>query len=142
MKTKKSKSSMKSRDLTASKTPKKLVRIAGLEPARLAALPPQSSVSANSTISANLDFSEEIQTFSRPTDHQKSPVLTPVLTGTKKRRRGKRFQRVAKGLYRFKRTGILYAVFKVDGRTRWKCLSTDDLQQARRQLAEEIKNAS
>src|SRR2546429_4051678 len=30
-----------------------LVRIAGLEPARLAALPPQSSVSANSTISAN-----------------------------------------------------------------------------------------
>src|SRR5438045_6790891 len=30
----------------------KLVRIAGLEPARLAALPPQSSVSANSTISA------------------------------------------------------------------------------------------
>src|SRR5437879_1831474 len=33
-------------------TPKNLVRIAGLEPARLAALPPQSSVSANSTISA------------------------------------------------------------------------------------------
>src|SRR5438445_1964040 len=30
-----------------------MVRIAGLEPARLAALPPQSSVSANSTISAN-----------------------------------------------------------------------------------------
>src|SRR5438046_10546661 len=30
-----------------------LVRIAGLEPARLAVLPPQSSVSANSTISAN-----------------------------------------------------------------------------------------
>src|SRR5207244_13032810 len=29
-----------------------MVRIAGLEPARLAALPPQSSVSANSTISA------------------------------------------------------------------------------------------
>jgi len=118
------------------------VRIAGLEPARLAALPPQSSVSANSTISARHHFSEEIQTFSRPTDHQKSPVLTPVLTGTKKRRRGKRFQRVAKGLYRFKRTGTLYAVFKVDGRTRWKCLSTEDLQQARRQLAQQIKNAS
>jgi hypothetical protein len=30
----------------------KVVRIAGLEPARLAALPPQSSVSANSTICA------------------------------------------------------------------------------------------
>ena len=31
---------------------KGMVRLAGLEPARLAALPPQSSVSANSTISA------------------------------------------------------------------------------------------
>ena len=31
---------------------KKLVRLAGLEPARLSPLPPQSSVSANSTISA------------------------------------------------------------------------------------------
>ena len=31
---------------------RRMVRIAGLEPARLAALPPQSSVSANSTISA------------------------------------------------------------------------------------------
>ena len=31
---------------------KKLVRLAGLEPARVAPLPPQSSVSANSTISA------------------------------------------------------------------------------------------
>jgi integrase len=30
----------------------------------------------------------------------------------------------------------------VDGQTRWKCLSTDDLQQARRQLAEQIKNAA
>ena len=34
------------------KSPKKVVRIAGLEPAFLAALPPQSSVSANSTICA------------------------------------------------------------------------------------------
>jgi hypothetical protein len=32
--------------------PEKVVRIAGVEPARLAALPPQSSVSANSTICA------------------------------------------------------------------------------------------
>jgi hypothetical protein len=30
-----------------------MVRLAGLEPARVAPLPPQSSVSANSTISAN-----------------------------------------------------------------------------------------
>jgi hypothetical protein len=33
---------------------KKLVRLAGLEPARVTPLPPQSSVSANSTISANM----------------------------------------------------------------------------------------
>src|SRR5437867_2493228 len=142
MKTKTTRRPIKSSVSTTLKTPKELVRIAGLEPARLAALPPQSSVSANSTISAQGHFPEEIQTFSRDTYHRNPPVLTPVLTGTKKRRRGKRFQRVAKGLYRFKRTGIFYAVFKVDGRTRWKCLSTDDLQQARRQLAEQIKNAS
>src|SRR6185503_21164304 len=49
MTAKRQKSPIKSRVWTASK---KLVRIAGLEPARLAALPPQSSVSANSTISA------------------------------------------------------------------------------------------
>src|SRR5579862_3753640 len=35
---------------------KKLVRIAGLEPARVAPLPPQSSVSANSTICAHEAF--------------------------------------------------------------------------------------
>ena len=39
-------------ELSQSEIPKNLVRIAGLEPARLAALPPQSSVSANSTICA------------------------------------------------------------------------------------------
>ncbi len=120
----------------------KVVRIAGLEPARITPLPPQSSASANSAICANIHFSSEILTFPRRDDHQNPPVLTPVLTGTPKRKAGRRFQRVSKGLYRFKRTGILYAVFKVDGRTRWKCLSTDDPQQARRQLAEEIKNAS
>ena len=119
-----------------------LVRIAGLEPAQVTPLPPQSSASANSTICANVHFSLEILTFPRRTDHQKSPVLTPVLTRTQKRRRGRRFQRASNGLYRFKRTGTLYAVFKVEGRTRWKCLSTEDIQQARRQLAEEIKNAS
>ena len=35
-----------------------MVRIAGLEPARLAALPPQSSVSANSTICAHGSHNE------------------------------------------------------------------------------------
>src|SRR5439155_26474607 len=52
MKTKTTRRPIKSRVPSRSKTSKKLVRIAGLEPARLAALPPQSSVSANSTISA------------------------------------------------------------------------------------------
>src|SRR5437762_14051414 len=53
MNTKTTRSPIKSSVSAISKAPKKLVRIAGLEPARLAALPPQSSVSANSTISAN-----------------------------------------------------------------------------------------
>src|SRR5438445_3547409 len=52
MKTRTTRRPIKSRLKSTSKPPKKLVRIAGLEPARLAALPPQSSVSANSTISA------------------------------------------------------------------------------------------
>src|SRR5947207_15921321 len=52
MKTKTARKPIKSRVPPRSKTSRKLVRIAGLEPARLAALPPQSSVSANSTISA------------------------------------------------------------------------------------------
>src|SRR6266566_6254512 len=37
---------------------KKMVRIAGLEPARVAPLPPQSSVSANSTICAQDSHNE------------------------------------------------------------------------------------
>src|SRR6266568_969483 len=52
MKMKTAKRPVKSGGLTTSETPKKLVRLAGLEPARVAPLPPQSSVSANSTIGA------------------------------------------------------------------------------------------
>ena len=37
---------------------------------------------------------------------------------------------------------MYYAVFKVDGRTRWKSLETDDLELARQLLADRIKNAS
>ena len=118
------------------------MRIAGLEPARVAPLPPQSSVSANSTICANPHISLEIEAFSPTIYNQKSPVLTPVLTETPKRRVTKRFQRVSKGLYRFKKTGTLYAVFKVDGKTRWKCLETDDPIQARERMAEEIKKST
>jgi integrase len=118
-----------------------MVRIAGLEPARLAALPPQSSVSANSTICADNHISSEFLTFPLRNNHQIPSVLTRVLTRRKNQPK-KRFQRVANGLYRFKRTGTYYSVFKVGGKTRWKSLATDDLANARQLLSEEIKNAS
>ena len=35
--------------------------------------------------------------------------------------------------------GIIYAVFKSVGKTRWKNLGTDDVRQARELLGEEIK---
>src|SRR5438034_9260866 len=77
---------------TPSNSLEELVRIAGLEPARLAALPPQSSVSANSTICAHGNVSSGIQSFSGLTSHRKEPVLTSVLTRSAKSTRGKRFQ--------------------------------------------------
>src|SRR6185369_13594646 len=52
MKTKTKKSPTKLRVISTANPKEKMVRIAGLEPAHLAALPPQSSVSANSTICA------------------------------------------------------------------------------------------
>jgi integrase len=45
-------------------------------------------------------------------------------------------------LFRFKRTGTLYAVIKVNGRTRWKSLATDDVAYAKRLLAEEKVSVS
>src|SRR5208337_4907272 len=74
----------------------KLVRLAGLEPARLSPLPPQSSVSANSTISATVDN----QAVLRPKIKQNDPLPTAVPTVTQKRRNSKRFQRVGNGLLR------------------------------------------
>ena len=38
-----------------------------------------------------------------------------------------------------KSTGIIYAVFKSAGKTRWKNLGTDDVRQARELLGEEIQ---
>jgi integrase len=49
---------------------------------------------------------------------------------------------VGHGLFRFRRTGTIYGVFKTNGRTRWKSLSTDDPARARLLLMDEIKNAS
>ncbi|HEY0550843.1 MAG TPA: site-specific integrase, partial [Verrucomicrobiae bacterium] len=99
-------------------------------------------MSANSTISATAINHSEILTFPAVIDHRNRPILTPVLTVTKKRKKTKRFQRVSKGLFRFNRTGTLYGVFKVNGRTRWKCLETDDLVLARQRLSDEINDTS
>jgi integrase len=49
---------------------------------------------------------------------------------------------VGHGLFRFKRTGTIYGVFKLNGRTHWKSLATDDPSRARLLLMDEIKNAS
>ena len=84
----------------------------------------------------------EIEGFSQTTAPRNVSVLTPVLTGTKKRKGSKRFQRVSTGLFRFNKTGTLYAVFKINGRTRWKSLNTDDLTLARQRLADEINDSS
>jgi integrase len=111
------------------------VRITGLEPVRLTALPPQSSVSANSTISESIVNKGE---YERATGENDS-VLTSVLTGSGKRRQNRRFQRAGHQLFRFRKTGMLYGVFKSAGKTRWKSLGTDDLIRARELLAEEIK---
>ena len=70
-----------------------MVRLAGLEPARLSPLPPQSSVSANSTISATVDN----QALTHPKIKPNAPLLTAVLTVTQKRRNSKRFLRVGNG---------------------------------------------
>ena len=113
------------------------MRIAGLEPAHLSALPPQSSVSANSTICAPVNN----QVFTRADTRKNESVLTAVLTQKPKHTSNKRFQRVGYGLVRFKKTGMLYGVFKSAGRTRWKSLGTDDLIFARQLLSEEIKRA-
>jgi hypothetical protein len=50
--------------------------------------------------------------------------------------------RIGNGLFRFKKTGGIYGAFKVDGRTRWKCLETEDMAVGRQRLAEEIKKSS
>ena len=65
--------------------------------------------------------------------------LTNCLTGSEKKKKSKRFQRVGHGLFRMRSTGIIYAVFKSVGKTRWKNLGTDDIKHARELLAEEIK---
>ena len=65
--------------------------------------------------------------------------LTNCLTGRKKSKKAGRFQRVGHGLFRMKSTGIIYAVFKSAGKTRWINLGTDDVRQARELLGEEIQ---
>ena len=112
-----------------------MVRIAGLEPAHLAALPPQSILSCKITHAKTIANKGECETKGAKNDS----VLTAVPTRTKKRTSKKRFQRAGRGLFRFKKTGIYCGVFKNDGKTRWKNLGTDDLILARQLLADELK---
>jgi len=110
-----------------------VVRIAGLEPARLTALPPQSANLAKCNNRRGVVNRRDYD-FTR---RNAVSVQTPVLTQRRQNPTRKRFQRVGHGLFRFKKTGTIYAVFKVNGRTRWKSLATDDVAQARCLLAAE-----
>src|ERR1039458_241858 len=65
-----------------------MVRLAGLEPARLSPLPPQSSVSANSTISATVANQAVADQKGKPID----PVPTALPTVSQNPRHSKRFQ--------------------------------------------------
>jgi hypothetical protein len=56
-----------------------MVRLAGLEPARIAPLPPQSSVSANSTISATAGMSGPINEAGRPSIRKSNPAMLITL---------------------------------------------------------------
>ncbi len=69
-------------------------------------------------------------------------ILTSVLTRSPKSKKSGRFQRVGHGLFRFKKSGVLYGVFKQHGRTHWKSLGTDEVGLARQLLAKEIANTA
>jgi len=84
---------------------------------------------------------EKYAGFDGLVEGKNSRNLTDRLTGGSKPVK-KRFQRVSNGLFRLISNGILYAVFKVNGRTRWKSLATDDVAHARRLLAEEKVSVS
>ena len=51
-----------------------------------------------------------------------------------------RFKRVRTGIFRYRRTGIYYGIFKRNGKTKWKNLRTNDLRLARRLLVDLIKS--
>jgi integrase len=53
----------------------------------------------------------------------------------------KRFKRISKGLFRYQRSGIIYAVFKSGEKTHWINLRTNDIRHAKKLLAEELKRA-
>jgi hypothetical protein len=84
----------------------------------------------------------EYRRFDASGEAKNDAVLTSVLTAREKSKKNARFQRVGHGLFRFKRTGTLYAVIKVNGRTRWKSLATDNVAYAKRLLAEEKVSVS
>jgi integrase len=114
------------------------VRITGLEPVCLAALPPQSSVNGRNGV----HFDIGNKGFTHTNSANGSSVLTSVLTKCPKSGKRGRFKRIGNGLFRFKNTGVLYGVFKRSGRTHWKSLGTSDAVLARHLLAKEKADAS
>ena len=52
-----------------------------------------------------------------------------------------RFDRIQQNIYRYKKNGILYGVFRVGGKVRWRSLKTQKLREAKRQLATEMDRA-
>ena len=66
---------------------------------------------------------------------------THSTTQPAKPKKRSRFKRVSKGIFRYRRTGIYYGIYKRNGKTTWKNLRTNDLRLARRLLADLIEHA-
>ncbi|MEI8196268.1 MAG: tyrosine-type recombinase/integrase, partial [Phycisphaerae bacterium] len=58
-----------------------------------------------------------------------------------RKRKSRRFKRICNGLFRYKKSGVIYGVFKVQGETVWKNLNTSDRDRAKELMAEEIRKS-
>jgi integrase len=57
------------------------------------------------------------------------------------KRKSRRFKRIGSGLFRYQKTGVIYGVFKVQGKTVWKNLNTIDRARAKELMAEEVRKS-
>ena len=66
-----------------------------------------------------------------------------VRSNRRSNRRGQRarFQRIGHGLFRYRATGVIYGVIKQRGRVVWRNLETTDKAEARKLLADALKNS-